>query len=117
MKKIQVHVPVVWKTMKKTYTFIIPVVWYGKRGESGKLIAVRASSLKEAKTLALSPEVHGVTGASVKEDINLNTINLNKDVLEMMKVDKTKPKNLPLLIGTLKTKQGTDRLEERIKEL
>lgn len=97
----------------KLYTFTIPVSWM-----LCSEVTIQATSLEEAHAIAdgspLPDDGQYIDGSW---EVNIDCMDeLNKGVLEMMKVDKTPIKDLPLLVGTLKTDQGKKRFEQRLKK-
>lgn len=103
------------KKKPKTYRFVIPCSW-----EMYGTYEVEAPSLDEAVTIAENSENLPEDGGSYVDGsftINHDMMLLNEGTLEVIKVDQAPVKELPLLVGQLKTKAGTNRLEQRLKEI
>jgi hypothetical protein len=98
---------------KKLYTFTIPVTWSMTTD-----LTIEAESLEEACEKADSGPLPD-DGEYMDDswEINVDCLDfLNEDVMEIIKVDETPLKDLPLLMGTLETDKGKERFEQRLTE-
>ena len=100
------------------YEFKIPVEWamYG-------LQVVKADSLEEAIRMTKEDDLPLPEGDYLDGSFQVTdnpddpvTQELNKEVLEVIRVNETERKKLPLLIESLESKGAKTRLEERLKE-
>lgn len=98
---------------KKAYKFTIPVSW-----NVSSEIEIEATSLDGALEQALYcdlPEESNYIDGSF--EVNTDCVEeMNLETLEMMKIDETPYENLPLLIDTLTTEKGKERLNKYLKE-
>ena len=99
---------------EKEYEFEIPIAYTVAAD-----ITVRAKSLLEACKKVGEMKLPLPEGEYVEDSFEINDDvleELNKGVLEVVKVDDVELENLPILIGTLKTSEGKKRLEDRLRE-
>lgn len=97
----------------RTYSFQIPVHW-----EVSGSMEVQATSLEQACELAMDcSELPSGCYVDSSFEVNEDVAPLiNEPTLEIIKVDQASLEDLPLLVGQLKTRRASDRLEQRLKE-
>ena len=102
------------KQEKKCFTFVIPASWI----MSGE-VEVQASSLEKAIEIANEAsfeEYHAeFVGDSFEINEDVESYDVNKQAIELCKIEATNKIDLPLLIGSLKYPVAQKYLEEKIK--